>query len=87
MFCATSTVSIPSIFHVQFTVRFADGTRGKFEVAVMEAWAPQGALHFYQLVEAKFFDNNLVFRVLGWMAQFGLNNYKADKNWILVRSQ
>jgi hypothetical protein len=84
-FCTAPTIAVPSTFHVRFTVVFADGEKDSFDVAVHEQWAPQGALHFWQLVQDRFFDNSLVFRVLPWMAQFGLNNYPMNKKWITVR--
>jgi cyclophilin family peptidyl-prolyl cis-trans isomerase len=45
---------------------------GTVTVAVHVAWAPQGAMHFYQLVMDQFYDDSIFFRVLPWMAQFGL---------------
>jgi hypothetical protein len=77
-------IAIPSTYHVRFTVTLANGKRDSFDVAVFASWAPQGALHFWQLVNAAFFDKNLVFRNLPWMAQFGLNNYPANEKWITV---
>jgi cyclophilin family peptidyl-prolyl cis-trans isomerase len=58
---------VPAAYNVEFRVKYANGKRATFEVRVFEAWAPQGALHFLQLVQDNFFDKNLVFRVLPWM--------------------
>jgi len=53
-------------------VAFDIQSMGTVTVAVHVAWAPQGAMHFYQLVQDKFYDDTVFFRVLPWMAQFGL---------------
>ena len=59
----------PDTYKVKF-----DTSKGPFAIEVTRAWAPQGADRFYELVQAKFFDESRFFRVLkGFVAQFGIN--------------
>lgn len=56
-----------------FKVRF-ETTAGNFVVLVHRDWAPRGAQRFYELVEAKFYDQCRFFRVVpDFMVQFGIN--------------
>src|SRR5690242_19143891 len=49
-----------------------DTSEGDFIIAVHPGWAPIGAEHFRELVEAKYYDNCRFFRVMdGFMAQVG----------------
>lgn len=59
----------PETYQVKF-----ETSKGPFVVAVTRAWAPQGADRFYELAQAKFFDEGRFFRVLkGFVVQFGIN--------------
>ncbi|OHB77026.1 MAG: hypothetical protein A2Z34_08795 [Planctomycetes bacterium RBG_16_59_8] len=56
-----------------YKVTFAT-SKGEFVIEVHREWAPHGADRFYELVQAKFYDDCRFFRVLsGFMAQFGIN--------------
>ncbi len=49
-------------------------SQGDFVVEVHEAWAPNGARRFYNLVRAGYYDGVRFFRVIpGFVAQFGLH--------------
>jgi len=62
-------VQAPDVYKVDF-----DTSKGHFVVEVHRDWAPIGADHFYELVQAKFYDGDRFFRVLkGFVVQFGLN--------------
>ena len=64
---------VPDVYKVNF-----DTSKGTFVVEVHRDWAPIGADHFYELVNAKYFDGNRFFRVLkGFVVQFGLNGDPA----------
>jgi peptidyl-prolyl cis-trans isomerase A (cyclophilin A) len=53
-------------------------TVGDVVLEVHRDWAPNGANHFEELVEAGFYDNCSFFRVLpGFVAQWGLNGDPA----------
>ena len=59
----------PDSYKVKFVT-----SKGPFVVEVTRAWAPQGADRFYELAQAKFFDEGRFFRVLkGFVVQFGIN--------------
>ncbi len=59
----------PDRFQVEFQT-----TAGDFVVTVERAWAPMGADRFYNLVQAGYYDDTRVHRVVpGFMAQFGLH--------------
>lgn len=59
----------PAEYKVKFTT-----SKGEFVVEVKRDWSPRGADRFYELVQAKFYDDCRFFRVLsGFMAQFGIN--------------
>ncbi|MCA9044740.1 MAG: peptidylprolyl isomerase [Planctomycetaceae bacterium] len=65
-----------------FQVKF-ETSRGDFVVEIHPDWAPNGASHFRELVENKFYDDCRFFRVVsGFMAQFGINGDPAmNKTW------
>lgn len=55
-----------------------DTSEGGYIVAVHPGWAPLGAAHFRELIEAGFYDNCRFFRVIeGFMAQVGVNGDPA----------
>ena len=59
----------PATYKVQFAT-----SKGDVVIEVNREWAPHGADRFYELVQAKFYDDCRFFRVLsGFMAQFGIN--------------
>lgn len=48
-------------------------TKGNFSIVLHREWAPRGHDRFLELVEAGFFDNQLVYRALpGFLVQFGV---------------
>ena len=60
-----------------FRVRL-DTTKGPIIVEAHRDWAPRGADRFYELVSARYFDDNRFFRVVnGQWAQFGINGDPA----------
>ena len=65
-----------------FRVRL-ETTKGPIVVEVHRDWAPSGADRFYELVTARYFDDNRFFRVVkGQWAQFGINGDPAvAKRW------
>jgi peptidyl-prolyl cis-trans isomerase A (cyclophilin A) len=59
----------PQVYRVLF-----ETTKGNFTIEVTRAWAPRGADHFFELVQAKFYDGVRFHRVIrGFVAQFGIN--------------
>lgn len=66
----------------QYRVKF-ETTKGDFIVEVYRDWAPRGADHFFELVEAKFYDGVRFHRVVrGFVCQFGINgNPKTQQLW------
>src|SRR5262245_48669651 len=68
----------PDSFRVAF-----ETSRGPFVVQVTRALSPKGADRFYELVQARFFDNARFFRVVpGFVAQFGINDKpKVNDEW------
>ena len=58
-------------------------TKGPIVIEVHRDWAPHGADRFYELVTARYFDDNRFFRVVnGQWAQFGINGDPAiAKAW------
>ena len=66
----------------RFSVRF-ETTEGPVVVDVRSAWAPRGAMRFYNLVEIGFFEDAAFFRTVdGFMAQFGIHAYpEVSKAW------
>jgi peptidyl-prolyl cis-trans isomerase A (cyclophilin A) len=69
----------PATYAVEFTT-----TKGSFDVTVQRAWAPRGADHFYDLVRARYYDANRLFRVLpGFVVQFGINpKPSVSQKWV-----
>jgi peptidyl-prolyl cis-trans isomerase A (cyclophilin A) len=60
---------VPDSYRVKF-----ETTRGAFVVEVTKAWAPEGAVRFYRLVEKQFYDDARFFRVVrNFVVQFGIN--------------
>jgi peptidyl-prolyl cis-trans isomerase A (cyclophilin A) len=61
----------------KYTVAFKT-TKGTYAVTVTRAWAPRGADRFYQLVKAKYFDGDRLFRVLPtFVVQWGISPQAA----------
>jgi peptidyl-prolyl cis-trans isomerase A (cyclophilin A) len=58
-------------------------SQGDVYIEVHPEWAPNGAAHFKELVEAKFYDECRFFRVIeGFMAQVGMNgNPEVQAEW------
>ena len=58
-------------------------TRGAILIEVHRDWAPHGADRFYELVTARYFDDNRFFRVVrGQWAQFGISGDPGvSKRW------
>ena len=64
---AAATPSAPDSFLVAVQTN-----KGRVVLQVVRDWAPRGADHFYELVNAHYYDGAKFFRVLGFMAQFGI---------------
>ena len=63
------TETAPATFRARF-----ETSAGDFLIEVHREWAPLGADRFYNLVQAGFYDDTRIYRVVaGFMAQFGLN--------------
>ena len=69
----------PAVYKVRFTT-----TKGAFVVTVRRAWAPRGAARFYNLVRARFYDGDPLFRVMpGFVVQWGINpSPKVSRAWL-----
>jgi cyclophilin family peptidyl-prolyl cis-trans isomerase len=65
-----------------FSVKF-ETTKGDFVVEVNPEWAPNGAAHFRELVDKKFYDGCGFFRnIPNFMVQFGMNgDPKVQAEW------
>lgn len=64
-----------------FVARF-ETSEGNFDVEVTREWSPNAADRFYQLVNHRFYDNALFYRVVpSYVAQFGSCNLTAVQNW------
>ena len=62
-------------------------SRGPIVIEVHRDWAPHGAVRFYELVNAGYFDDNRFFRVVkGQWAQFGINGDPAVARQWRVRT-
>lgn len=73
----TLKLKAPGIYVVRL-----ETTKGNVDIRVVRAWAPNAAERFYNLVRAGFYDNNYFFRVLGFMAQTGINgDPKVSELW------
>lgn len=68
----------PETFKVKF-----ETSKGDFIMEVHREWSPNGADHFYELVQNKYYDGCKFFRVIdGFMAQFGMNgDPKVNAKW------
>ena len=68
----------PAVYRAKFTT-----TKGSFVVTVHRAWAPRGADRFYNLVRARFYDGQRLFRVVrGFVLQWGISGTPAiAKAW------
>ncbi len=65
---AVAAAAAPNVFHVKF-----ETTAGDFVIETHRDWAPHGADRFYNLVQAKYFDDSRFFRVVaGKWVQFGI---------------
>jgi homoserine O-acetyltransferase len=74
---AAASVARETAAPATFRVRL-DTTKGPIVVDVRRDWAPHGADRFYELVTARYFDDNRFFRVVkGQWAQFGINGDPA----------
>ncbi|ADW71028.1 peptidylprolyl isomerase [Granulicella tundricola] len=68
----------PKVFRVR-----VDTTVGSFVIETHRAWSPHGADRFYELVRARYYDDNRFFRVVPahWV-QFGVNgNPQVAQQW------
>ncbi len=63
-----SAQTAPAVFRVGFTT-----TAGNFVIEAHHAWSPHGVDRFYDLVQAKYYDNSRFYRVVAhrWV-QFGI---------------
>ena len=67
------TARAPAVFRARFVT-----TKGPFVVTVHRAWAPRGADRFYNLVQARFYDGERLFRVVpGFVVQWGISGYPS----------
>jgi len=75
---ALQETAAPSIFRVRLAT-----SKGAIVVEVHRDWGPRGADRFYELVTARYFDDNRFFRVVkGQWAQFGINgDPMVAKRW------
>src|SRR3954464_7175300 len=71
-------VEAPATYRVRL-----DTSKGPIVVEVHREWAPRGADRFFELVTARYFDDNRFFRVVkGQWAQFGINgDPEVAKRW------
>jgi homoserine O-acetyltransferase len=64
----TSPQPAPAVCHVSL-----ETTKGLVDIEVTRAWAPLGADRFVQLVNAHYYDDSRLFRIIkGKWAQFGI---------------
>jgi len=68
----------PDVFKVRM-----ETTKGAFVIEVHRDWSPRGVDHFYNLVQAGYYDQSKFFRVVkGRWTQFGINgNPDVSKVW------
>ena len=80
--CGVAVLGLHGEAPRDFRVRL-ETTKGTIVVEVHRDWAPVGANRFYELVRARYFDDNRFFRVVkGQWAQFGINGVTAvAKRW------
>jgi peptidyl-prolyl cis-trans isomerase A (cyclophilin A) len=62
----------PPVYRVRL-----DTSKGDVVIEVNRDWAPKGADRFYNLVQSGFYDGNRFFRVVSFVAQFGINGDPA----------
>jgi peptidyl-prolyl cis-trans isomerase A (cyclophilin A) len=66
----------------EFTIRF-ETTKGNFDVRIYSAWSPLAADRLYQLVDHKYFDYAIFYRVTAdYVAQFGNSNRVLTSQWM-----
>src|SRR3954470_10843087 len=80
--CGAALLGLRAEAPRDFRVRL-ETTKGAIVIEVHRDWAPVGANRFYELVRARYFDDNRFFRVVkGQWAQFGINGVPAvAKRW------
>mmetsp|Transcript_1000 Transcript_1000/g.1225 ORF Transcript_1000/g.1225 Transcript_1000/m.1225 type:complete len:185 (+) Transcript_1000:151-705(+) len=62
-----------SPWQARFVVQLTKDSRSEFVVEVHPDWAPIGAQRFRDLIDAKYFENCRIYRVLpGFISQFGI---------------
>lgn len=72
--------SVPEITQVTNVV--FETTAGDIHIAVYPEAAPNAAQRFVELVEAGYYDNTPVFRIVpGFVAQFGINWREPLRDW------
>ena len=83
---ATPTTPRPVQAPTSFQVRF-ETSKGDFTVEVTRDWAPRGADRFYELVQARLYDNCRFFRVVPrFVVQFGINgDPSVSRLWSQMR--
>jgi peptidyl-prolyl cis-trans isomerase A (cyclophilin A) len=75
--CVAALLGLRAAAPSQFRVRL-ETSKGAIIIEVHRDWAPLGADRFYDLVTARYFDDNRFFRVVkGQWAQFGINGDPA----------
>ena len=75
--CGAALLGLQAEAPKNFRVRL-ETTKGPIVVEVHRDWAPRGADRFYELVTARYFDDNRFFRVVkSQWAQFGINGDPA----------
>lgn len=68
-----------------FSARF-ETSRGNFDVAVTREWSPRAADRFYQLLNHRFYDNTLFYRVVpGFVVQFGNTDTTVTRHWSKIK--
>jgi cyclophilin family peptidyl-prolyl cis-trans isomerase len=75
---AAPAVRAPETFRVRLVT-----TKGDIVIDCVRAWSPYGADRFHELVQAKYYDDSAIFRVIaGRWAQFGINgDPKVSQAW------
>ncbi|MBK5294797.1 MAG: peptidylprolyl isomerase [Acidobacteriia bacterium] len=75
---APAPVKPPGLYKVKVAT-----SKGDFVIEVHRDWAPQGADHFFELLQTRFYDGVRFHRVVrGFVCQFGINaNPKLQQIW------
>jgi peptidyl-prolyl cis-trans isomerase A (cyclophilin A) len=68
----TTSGSLPDKCPPEYWVKL-DTTKGPVIIEVHRDWSPYGADRFYELVKRGFYDRCKFFRVVGFVAQFGIS--------------